>query len=151
MTDEVKQGNERTPYVTLGRAVSMKRGIAFLTRVRWRRSADSSRERNDSPGNAGRLRTGRSSAGDDDIQKSEVLVMRTATTVLNIIQLSRLSRCYPYRTANAAVFKDWSPESHVRRKRSCVVRRRADRKVLHQVTRWRPSLLHGDRGLVVLK
>src|SRR5260370_1537942 len=70
----------------LGRAALMKRGIAFLPRGRWRRSADSSRERNDSPGNAGRLRTGRSSAGDDDIQKSEVLVMRTAATVLNIIQ-----------------------------------------------------------------
>ena len=78
MADEAKQGDERTPYVTLGRAVSMKRGIAFLTRVRWRRSADSSRERHDSPGSTGRLCTRRSSAGDDDIQKSEVLVMRTA-------------------------------------------------------------------------
>ncbi len=29
----------------------------------------------------------------------------------------------------------------MRRKRSCVVRRQADRKVLHKVTRWRPSLL----------
>ena len=86
MADEAKEGDERTPYVMLGRAVSMKRGIAFLARARWRRSADSSRERNDSPGSAGKLRTGRSSAGDDDIQKREVLVMRTAATVLNIIQ-----------------------------------------------------------------
>src|SRR5438876_9178599 len=70
----------------LGRAALMKRGIAFLPRGRWRRSADSSRERNDSPGSAGRPRTGQSSAGDDDIQKSEVLVMRTAAAVLNIIQ-----------------------------------------------------------------
>jgi hypothetical protein len=31
VADEAKQGDERTPYVTLGRAVSMKRGIAFLT------------------------------------------------------------------------------------------------------------------------
>jgi group II intron reverse transcriptase/maturase len=86
VTDEVKQGDERTPYVMLGRVVLMKRGIAFLPRGRWRRSADTSRESNASPGNAGRPRAGRSSTGDDDIRKSEVLVMRPAATVLNIIQ-----------------------------------------------------------------
>src|SRR5258708_9185932 len=74
------------PTSLLGRTTSMKRGIAFLPRGRWQRSADSSRERHDSPGSTGRLCTRRSSAGDDDIQKSEVLVMRTAATVLNIIQ-----------------------------------------------------------------
>jgi hypothetical protein len=59
-------------------------------------------------------------------------------------RMPRLSRCHPRRKTHATVFKDWSPESHVRRKRSCVVRRQADRKVLHKVTRWRPSLPQGD-------
>jgi len=74
------------PTSLLERTTAMKRGIAFLPRGRWQRSADSSRERNDSPGSTGRLCTRRSSAGDDDMQKSEVLVMRTAAAVLKIIQ-----------------------------------------------------------------
>ena len=67
----------------------------------------------------------------------------------NAGRLSRLSRRYPRRKTNATVLKDWSPESHVRRKRSCVVRRQADRKVPYKVTRWRPSLLHGDGTPIV--
>lgn len=37
----------------------------------------------------------------------------------------------------------------MRRKRSCVVRRQADRKVPYKVTRWRPSLPQGDGTPIV--
>src|SRR5574342_315347 len=61
-------------------------GIAYGTRVLWRRSARSSRGSHDPPRGPGKPDTGRRGTGDHEVQRWEVRVMRMAATVLDVIR-----------------------------------------------------------------
>ena len=57
--NDLDQGGERGAYVVLETSGLRKRGIAYGTRVLWRRSPHSSRRRDDRPRRAGKPSTGR--------------------------------------------------------------------------------------------
>src|ERR1700712_1691354 len=67
------------------RTTTSYHGIAYGARVLWRRSARSSRRRNDLPRRPGTPVTGRRGTGGREVQRWEVCVMQNATTVLDVI------------------------------------------------------------------
>ena len=63
-----------------------ERGIAYGTRVLWRRRPRSSRRSHDLPRRAGKPPTGRRGPGDRTSPTREVCVMQNAETVLDVLR-----------------------------------------------------------------
>jgi hypothetical protein len=78
MPNEGIQGDELAAYVPLDTYDKDERGIAYGTRVLWRRRSGSSRRRHDLPRRAGKPSAGRSRPGDRTSQRREVGVMPNA-------------------------------------------------------------------------
>jgi hypothetical protein len=84
MPSEGIQGDELAAYVPLDTYGRDERGIAYGTRVLWRRRSGSSRRSHDLPRRTGKPSTGRSRPGDRTPQRREVGVMPNAETVLGV-------------------------------------------------------------------
>ena len=86
MPSEGIQGDEWGAYVALVTYDKDERGIAYGTRVLWRRRPRSSRRSNDRPGRTGKPSTGRRGPGDRTPTDREVCVMQSAETVLGVLR-----------------------------------------------------------------
>jgi hypothetical protein len=79
------EGDEWDAYVTLSYGQD-EHGIAYGTRVLWRRRSGSSRRSHARPGRTGEPSTGRSSPGDRIFGSREVCVTQNAETVLDVLR-----------------------------------------------------------------
>jgi hypothetical protein len=86
MPSEGIQGDEWATYVPLDTYNKDERGIAYGTRVLWRRRPRSSRRSHDLPRRAGKPPTGRRGPGDRTSPTREVCVMQNAETVLDVLR-----------------------------------------------------------------
>ena len=86
MPSEGVQGDEWATYVPLDTYSRDERGIAYGTRVLWRRRPRSSRGSHAPPRSPGKPDAGRRGPGDRASQRREVRVMRNAETVMDVLR-----------------------------------------------------------------
>ena len=87
MPSEGIEGDEWDAYLTLPYDQD-EHGIAYGTRVLWRRRPRSSRRSNARPRRAGKPPAGRRGPGDRASEDREVCVMQNAGTVLDVLRES---------------------------------------------------------------